>query len=131
MKDDKCLQVQKDEGNDKSGQRQPENPSQQVRDFKGVQNRKTENAEIEGQADGRQRNAENFGVRAGQNLVTAARHGTWHVNTPHDGQVQGIDHSQKGDDANRRRALFHFAAWGVESIIAAKSSTPLGNGFRA
>jgi hypothetical protein len=48
----------------------------------------------------------------------------------HNGQVQGVDHSQKGDDADRRRALFHFEAWSVESIRAANSSTPLGNGFR-
>ena len=34
------------------------------------------------------------------------------MDAPHDGQVQGIDHSQKGDDANRRRALFHLAGLG-------------------
>jgi hypothetical protein len=52
----------------------------------------------------------NFGVGTGKNFIAATGRGAWHVNTPHDGQVQGIDHSQKGDDANRRRALFHLTA---------------------
>jgi hypothetical protein len=129
MEDDVRLKVQKYESNNKGGKRQPENPSQQGREFKSIQYRQAENGEVKEQADHRQGNAKKLGVGTGQDFVAAASHGAWHMNAPHDSQVKGIDHSQKGDDANRRRSLLHFDAGGAASIIAANSSTPVGSGF--
>jgi hypothetical protein len=58
MKDDERLQVQKNQSNDKGRQRQPENPSQQLRDFKSIQNGQAENGEVEGQPNHGQRKSD-------------------------------------------------------------------------
>ena len=51
MKNNKGLQVQKNEGDDKGRQCQPENPSQQVRNFKSVQNRQAEKDRLQTKND--------------------------------------------------------------------------------